>query len=83
GSQQDWHLAIKDFDYRIWNWSVNGNKLTFQFEISKYYDFDGPPFTAFGGTISGKDLQDLQGEGLAKNFWIVGVSNEITIPITG
>ena len=83
GGQQDWHLAVKDFDYRIWNWSVTGTNMTFQFEMSKYYNFGGAPFSALGITISGKDLVDLQGEGLAQNFWIVGVSNEITIPISG
>lgn len=77
-NQLDWFLALATFDYRIWNWSLNGTKITFSFEISKYYD-QGKPILGY----STQQFQDLIAEGLARNFWIVGISNNITIPVVG
>jgi hypothetical protein len=75
-NQLDWFLALATFDYRIWNWSLNGSVITFSFEISKYYD-QGKPILGF----STQQFQELIAEGIARNFWILGFSNNITIPV--
>jgi RHS repeat-associated protein len=80
GSQQDWHLAVKDFDYRVEGNITGNNQMRFRFEISKYYDFDGANFRAMGVNIPGQNLEDLQGAGLARGYWVIGVSSWMTVP---
>ncbi len=74
-NQLDWYLSLAHYDYRIWSGRLNGSTITFQFEVSKYYD-QGKPFLNF----STQDFELLVNEGLARNFWISGISNDITIP---
>ena len=74
-NQLDWFLSLAHFDYRIWTGQLNGSTITFQFEVSKYYD-NGKSFL----NLSTQDFELLINEGLARNFWIAGISNAISIP---
>jgi hypothetical protein len=73
------HAALRALqgrvDYRFWSGQVNGTTITFGFEVSKYYD-DGKSFL----NLSTQDFELLVNEGLARNFWIAGISKLITIP---
>jgi hypothetical protein len=70
-----WFLSLAHFDYRIWSGQVNGTAIAFPFEVSKYHD-NGKSFL----NLSTRDFELLVNEGLARNFWIAGISNPITIP---
>jgi len=74
-NQLDWFLSLAHFDYRIWTGQLTGSTITFQFEVSKYYD-NGKSFL----NLSTQDFELLINEGLARNFWIAGISNAISIP---
>ncbi|MFF3911723.1 DNRLRE domain-containing protein [Streptomyces sp. NPDC001848] len=82
GSEQDFHLALKDFDFRIAGQMTGSGQMQFQFEMSKYYDFDSQPFKSMGVSISATELSRMQGTGLAQNFWVGGVSAPIDLPVS-
>jgi RHS repeat-associated protein len=79
GSAQDFHLGLKDFDFRISGQMTSPGHMQFEFEVSKYYDFDSQPFSAMGVKVSANSLSGLQGAGLAQNFWVGGVSAPIDL----
>jgi len=77
GSQEDWFGSFGNIGYRVQVSSGAGSTSRFRFEIEKYYDFDNPFGTPLGNYTT-QQLQDVQAEGFAENFWITGTSGWFT-----
>ncbi|MBR7828697.1 hypothetical protein KDK95_20480 [Actinospica sp. MGRD01-02] len=76
GDSRDWYLTMDEMDVRVAAYKSSADQITFSFQVAKYYSFDHS-FGPMG--LSPSQLEGLNTQGYAQNFYVVGQSAPMTI----